>query len=417
MARRSNQVVGIDVGTSKVCALIVEPSDSGPPAVIGFGSCPSRGMRRGVVVNLEACVTSIKQAVEEAELLAGHSVDRAFVGIAGPHVRGLNSRGVVKITGRDQEVTSEDVQRSLESARAVAIPQEREIIHVLPQEYAVDDNVGIHEPVGLTGTKLEIDVHIITASVTAAQNLVNCVNRAGVEVEGVVLEQLAAADAVLTQDEKDLGVALIDVGGGTTSLVIFERGAIRHIAVLPTGGEHVSNDIAVGLRTPVPEADRIKIRHGCAVPSMIDPEDVIEVPGVGHRKPRVLSRHLLCEIIQPRAEEIFFMVAEELMRSGFDRAMHAGVVLTGGGSMLEGMAEVAEEALDVPVRRGAPQRLPGLTDTIATAQYGTAVGLTLYGARERQGAPPPSQHSFPFPFPLRFTRLGDLFKGWFSEFF
>jgi cell division protein FtsA len=407
MARRSNQVVGIDVGTSKVCALIVEPSESGPPTVVGFGSCPSRGMRRGVVVNLEACVTSIKQAVEEAELLAGHSADRAFVGIAGPHVRGLNSRGAVKITGRDQEVTHEDVQRSLESARTVAIPQEREIIHVLPQEYAVDDNVGIHDPVGLTGAKLETDVHIITASVTAAQNLVNCVNRAGVEVEGVVLEQLAAADAVLTQDEKDLGVALIDVGGGTTSLVIFERGAIRHIAVLPTGGEHVSND----------EADRIKMRHGCAVPAMIDREDVIEVPGVGHRKPRVLSRHLLCEIIQPRAEEIFFMVAEELMRSGFDRAMHAGVVLTGGGSMLEGMPEIAEEALDGPVRRGAPQRLAGLTDTIATAQYGTAVGLTLYGVRERQATPPPSQNPFPFPFPFPFTRMRDLFKGWFSELF
>jgi cell division protein FtsA len=210
-------------------------------------------------------------------------------------------------------------------------------------------------------------------------------------------------------------VALIDVGGGTTSLVIFERGAIRHIAVLPTGGEHVSNDIAVGLRTPVPEADRIKMRHGCAVPAMIDREDVIEVPGVGHRKPRVLSRHLLCEIIQPRAEEIFFMVAEELMRSGFDRAMHAGVVLTGGGSMLEGMPEIAEEALDVPVRRGAPLRLAGLTDTIATAQYGTAVGLALYGVRERQAAPPPSQSPFPFPFP--FTRMRDLFKGWFSELF
>ncbi len=410
MARRSNQVVGLDVGTSKVCAIIVEPSENGPATVLGFGSCPSQGMRHGVVVSLEACVSSIKQAVEEAELMAGHSADRAFVGIAGPHVRGLNSRGVVEITGRDKEVTHEDVQRSLDLARAVALPADTDIIHVLPQEYAVDDNTGIQDPVGLTGSKLETDVHIVTASVTAAQNLINCVNRAGIEVEGVVLEQLAAADAVLTQDEKDLGVALIDVGGGTTSMVIFERGAIRHIAVLPTGGEHVSNDIAVGLRTPVAEAARIKVRYGCAIANMIDPEDTIEVPGVGGRMPRVLSRGLLGEIIQPRVEEIFFMVAEELMRSGFDRAMHAGVVLTGGGSMLEGMIEVAEEALDVPVRRGTPQQMNGMTETIASMQHGTAVGLALYGIRLRQSAPQRTTRAFP-------TDVGIVVREWLRALF
>jgi cell division protein FtsA len=383
MARRSNQVVGLDIGTSEICALIVEPMGS----VLGFGSCPSRGMRHGVVVNLEACVAAVKQAIEEAEMVAGYTVDRAFVGIAGPHVRGLNSRGVVSITGRDHDVTHDDVQKSLESARAVSIPPEREIFHVLPQEFAVDDHTGIHDPVGLTGTKLETDVHIITASVTAVQNIVNCINRAGVEVEAVVLEQLAAADAVLTQEEKDMGVALLDVGGGTTSMVIYERGAIRHIAVLPTGGEHVTNDIAVGLRTPVPEAERLKKRHGCALPALADPEHVVEVPSVGGRKPRVLSRRILCEIIQPRVEEIFFMVAEELMRSGFDRAMNTGVVLTGGGSLLEGITDLAEDALDVPVRRGTPAPLEGLSDSLSSGRFSTVVGLALYGVQHRASQP------------------------------
>ena len=270
MARRSTQVVGLDIGTTKVCALIVEPSESGLPTVLGVGSCPSRGMRRGVVVNIEACVAAIKQAIEEAELQAGVSVERAFVGIGGPHVRGLNSRGVVAIAGRDHEVTFEDVARVKEAARTISIPPDADVFHVLPQQFAVDGHTGIHDPIGMTGNRLETDVHIVTASITAAQNLVNCVNRAGVEVEGMVLEQFAAADAVLAPDEAEMGVALLDIGGGNTSMVIYERGALRHIAVLPTGGEHVTNDIAVGLRTPVPEAERIKRRHGCALASLVD---------------------------------------------------------------------------------------------------------------------------------------------------
>jgi cell division protein FtsA len=411
MARRSTQVVGLDIGTTKVCALIVEPSESGLPTVLGVGSCPSRGMRRGVVVNIEACVAAIKQAIEEAELQAGVSVERAFVGIGGPHVRGLNSRGVVAIAGRDHEVTPEDVARVKEAARAISIPPDTDVFHVLPQQFAVDGHTGIHDPVGMTGARLETDVHIVTASVTAAQNLVNCINRAGVEVEGMVLEQFAAADAVLAPDEAEMGVALLDIGGGNTSMVIYERGALRHIAVLPTGGEHVTNDIAVGLRTPVPEAERIKRRHGCALASLVDHEDTLEVPSVGGRKARVLSRQILCEIIQPRVEEIFAMVAEELGRSGFERALHAGVVLTGGGAMLEGITEIAEDALDCPVRRGGPGDLGGLSDSVATPQHSTAVGLTLHGCKERRAVP--LRHTNPY----FFTRVTGRVRDWIQELF
>ncbi len=411
MARPGTHVVGLDIGTTKVCVLIAEPQGGGAIDIIGYGSAPSRGMRKGVVVNLDSCVASIKQAVEEAELVAGCSADRAFVGVAGAHVRGLNSRGVVAVAGRDHEVTRDDVQRVLASARAVNIPPEREIFHVLPQEFMVDDQDGIHDPAGMTGSKLQANVHIVTASVSAAQNLVNSVNRAGVEVEEIVLEQLAAADAVLTPDEKEMGVALIDIGAGTTDLVIFERGAIRHIAALPTGGEHVTNDIAVGLRTPIPEAERIKKKHGCALAGLVGEEDTVEVPTVGGRKPRVLSRTLLCEIIQPRVEEIFALIAEEFARSAFDRSLHAGVVLTGGGSMLEGIQEVAERTLNVPVRRGAPAGLGGLAEAVSTPQHSTVVGLAMYGARRRSQAPPRAPH----PFVL--SRMGDMVKGWLSELF
>jgi len=411
MARRSTQVVGLDIGTTKVCALIVEPGETGLPSVLGAGICPSRGIRKGVVVNIEACVAAIKQAVEEAELQAGTTVERAFVGIGGPHVRGLNSRGVVAITGRDHEVSLDDVQRAKDAARAVSIPADSQIFHVLPQQFAVDGHTGIHDPVGMTGGKLETDVHIVTASVSAAQNLVNCVNRSGIEVEGMVLEQFAAADAVLAPDETEMGVALIDVGGGTTSMVLYERGALRHIAVLPTGGEHVTNDIAVGLRTPVPEAERIKRRYGGALAALVDHEDTIEVPSVGGRKARVLSRQILCEIIQPRVEEIFALVAEELRRSGFERSLHAGVVLTGGGAMLEGITEIAEDALDCPVRRGLPADLGGLADAVSTPQHSTAVGLALYGAKQRRVVPMRAVH------PYFFGKMTGMFKEWFNEVF
>ncbi len=411
MARLSTHVVGLDIGTTKVCVLIAEPREGGAIDVVGCGSAPSRGMRKGVVVNLDACVASIKQAIEEAELMAGAAVEKAWVGVAGPHVRGLNSRGVVAVSGRDHEVSREDVQRVLSAARAVNIPPDREIFHVLPQEYMVDDQDGIHDPVGMTGAKLQANVHIVTASVSAAQNLVNSVNRAGVEVEAMVLEQLAAADAVLSADEKEMGTALIDIGGGTTDLVVFERGAIRHLAVLPTGGEHVTNDIAVGLRTPIPEAERIKKKHGCALASLVDDEETIEVPSVGGRKARLLSRQILSEIIQPRVEEIFSLIAEELARSAFDRSIHAGVVLTGGGAMLEGIQEIAEDALDVPVRRAAPIDLGGLADSVSTPAHSTVVGLALYGARQR--ARPPVRPAYP----SLFFRVSDAVRTWFGELF
>jgi len=411
MARLSNHVVGLDIGTTKVCVLIAEPRDGGVIDVVGFGSAPSRGMRKGVVVNLDACVASIKQAIEEAELMAGAAVEKAWVGVAGPHVRGLNSRGVVAVSGRDHEVSREDVQRVLSAARAVNIPPDREIFHVLPQEYMVDDQDGIHDPVGMTGAKLQANVHIVTASVSAAQNLVNSVNRAGVEVEAMVLEQLAAADAVLSADEKEMGAALIDIGGGTTNLVVFERGAIRHLAVLPTGGEHVTNDIAVGLRTPIPEAERIKKKHGCALASLVDDEETIEVPSVGGRKARLLSRQILSEIIQPRVEEIFSLIAEELARSAFDRSIHAGVVLTGGGAMLEGIQEIAEDALDVPVRRATPLDLGGLADSLSTPAHSTVVGLALYGVRQRSR--PPVRPAYP----SLFFRVSDAVRTWFGELF
>src|SRR5881296_2257091 len=411
MPRPSTHTVGLDIGQTKVCVLIAEPRDTGSIDIIGFGSAPSRGMRKGVVVNLDACVSSIKQAVEEAELMAGCSVDRAFVGVAGAHVRGLNSRGVVAISGRDHEVTRDDVHRVLAAARAVNIPPEREIFHVLPQEFMVDDQDGIHDPVGMTGSKLQANVHIVTASVTAAQNLVNSVNRAGVEVEEVVLEQLAAADAVLTPDEKEMGVALIDIGAGTTDLVIFERGAIRHIAALPTGGEHVTNDIAVGLRTPIHEAERLKKKHGCALATLVGEDETLEVPAVGGRKPRILSRRTLCEIIQPRTEETFGLIHDEITRYGFEKTLHAGVVLTGGGSMLEGIQEMAERCLNVPVRRGSPAGLGGLADAVATPQHSTVVGLALFGARRRESRPQKTVH------PFLLARVGDMVKGWLSELF
>jgi cell division protein FtsA len=411
MAKPQPQIVGVDVGTTKVSVLIGEPNDGGTVDIVGVGSAASRGMRKGAVVNLDACVASIKQALEEAELMAGCSVERAFVGVAGPHVRGLNSRGVVAIPARDHEVTREDVQRVLAAARAVNIPPDREIIHVLPQEFTVDDQDGIHDPTGMTGAKLEASVHIVTASVTATQNLVNSVNRAGVEVEEVVLEQLAAAEAVLSQDEKDMGCGLIDIGAGTTDLVIYDRGAIRHIAVLPVGGEHVTNDIAVGLRTPVPEAERLKKKFGCALAALVNEEDTIEVPSVGGRKSRVLSRQILCEIIQPRVEELFQLIAEEFARSAFDRSLHAGVVLTGGGSNLEGIQEIAEDALDLAVRRGEPGGAGGMAESVAAPQHATAVGLVLHGARRRQEAPARSPH------PLMLFRMGDRVRHWLSELF
>lgn len=386
MAKKKDRyVVGLDIGTHKVCAIVAEISEEGRLDVIGIGQAESKGLRKGVVINLEATVESIKKVVEEAELMAGVEIGSAYVGIAGTHIKSFNSRGVVAVSGKNRVIEREDVRRAIEAAKAVSIPMDRSILHVLPQEYVVDDQDGIGDPAGMTGTRLEVNVHVVTCSATSAQNTVTCVNRAGLEVIDTVLTQLAAAEACLTPDEKELGVALVDVGGGTTDIAIFEKGSLWHTAVLQVGGEHFTNDVAVALRTPVNEAEKIKKKHGCALTSMVPEEDSIEVPSVGGRRPRIMARQVLGDVIQARAEEICQLVKSEIQRAGFDRNLNSGVVLTGGGAILEGMPEIAEQIFDMPVRRGTPAGIGGLVDVVANPIYSTAVGLVLCGYRNRLG--------------------------------
>ena len=405
-------MVGLDIGSTKICCVVAEIKDGGAVEAAGIGIAPSRGIRKGLVVNLEATVEAIKSAVEDAELTAGVSVECATLGVAGAHMRSFNSRGVVTVSGKDKTVSRDDVRRVMEAARAVSIPPEREVLHVLPQEFVLDDHAGITSPVGMNGTRLEANVHIVTAATTSVQNLVTCANRAGIEVRDMVLEQLAIAESVLTQDEKDLGVALIDVGGGTTDLAIFEKGSIWHTAVLPVGGDHFTNDLAVGLRTPIPDAERVKRKHGCAMGSLVGTDEPIEVPSVGGRKPRVLSAQVMAEILEPRAEEIFTLVREEIVRAGFERLLNAGVVLSGGGSLLPGMTEVAEQVFDLPVRRGQPAGVGGLTDPGSGPEHATAIGLALYGARHRS----PRRRNVQVPAGM-LGRVGGRVRQWFAEMF
>jgi cell division protein FtsA len=383
--KKDRFVVGLDIGTHKVCAIVAEITDEGRLDVIGIGQIESRGLRKGVVINLEATVESIKKVVEEAELMAGVEIGSCYVCVAGTHVRGFNSRGVVAVSGRNRVIDREDVRRAIEAAKAVSIPLDREVLHVLPQGYVVDDQDGIDDPAGMTGTRLEVNVHVVTCSSTAAQNTITCVNRAGLEVAGTVLTHIAAQEACLTADEKELGVALVDIGGGTADLAIYERGALWHTAVLQVGGEHFTNDIAVALRTPVHEAEKIKKKHGCGMTSMVPEEDSIEVPSVGGRKPRIMARQVLGDVIQARAEELCQMILTEIRRAGFDRSLNSGVVLTGGGAILEGMPEIAEQIFDMPVRRGMPSGIGGLVDVVASPAYSTAVGLVICAYRERLG--------------------------------
>ncbi|HEY5649020.1 MAG TPA: cell division protein FtsA, partial [Nitrospiria bacterium] len=371
--------------TTKICAIVGEIKDQyrtdGMPAVdiIGIGTSPSRGLRKGVVVNIESTVESIKRAVEEAELMAGVHIQTVFAGIAGGHIKGFNSRGVIAV--KDGEVKKTDVDRVVDAARAVAIPLDREVLHVIPQEFIVDDQDGIKDPLGMAGVRLEGEVHIITGAVTSAQNIVKSVNRAGLEVMDMVLQPLASSEAVLTADEKELGVTLVDIGGGTTDIATFVEGSIWHTAVLGIGGNHLTGDVAVGLRTPVTEAEKIKIKHGCALTGMVDGNETIEVPSVGGRPPRVLSRQVLSEIIEPRAEEIFGLVSREIRRTGYEERVASGVVITGGSSIMAGMTEVAERILDLPVRRGHPKDLGGLSDIINNPMYATGAGLIIYALK------------------------------------
>jgi cell division protein FtsA len=378
MPKRSDRsvVVALDVGTSKVVALVGELAADGSVEVIGLGSQPSRGLKKGVVVNIESTVQSIQRAVEEAELMAGCEINAVYAGIAGSHVRSLNSHGVVAI--RDREVVQSDVDHVIEAAKAVAIPADQRILHVLPQEFIIDGQEGIRDPIGMSGVRLEAKVHIVTGADSAAQNIIKCVQRCGLTVEDIVLEQLASSFAVLTDDEKELGVCIVDVGGGTTDIAVFRGGAIRHTAVIPIAGDQVTNDIAVSMRTPTQYAEDIKIRYACALSQLANPDESIEVPSVGDRPARRLARQTLAEVVEPRYEELFNLIREELRRSGFEEIIAAGVVLTGGSARMEGAIDLAEEIFHVPVRLGIPQQGRGLTDAVRNPIYSTAVGLLLY---------------------------------------
>jgi cell division protein FtsA len=378
-ARRDTRklIVGLDIGTSKVVAVVADLLPDGRLEVIGMGSHESKGLKKGVVVNIESTVNAIQRALEEAELMADCKIQRVFTGIAGSHIRSFNSTGMVAV--KDKEVTPIDIERAIETARAMPIPTDQQVLHILTQEFLVDGQDGIREPLGMSGVRLEVKVHIVTGAVSAAQNIVKCVRRCGLEVTDLILQPLASSIAVLSEDEKELGVALVDIGGGTTDIAIFREGAIRHTAVIPIAGDQVTNDIAMALRTPTPEAELIKLRHGCALRQLADPAEMIDVPGLGDRGPRQLSRQTLAEVIEPRVEELFTLVQQVLRQSGFEELLSSGVVLTGGSSVMQGMVELGEEIFHMPVRLGIPRYAGGLQDVVQTPRYATAVGLLLEG--------------------------------------
>jgi cell division protein FtsA len=382
MAKREEIIVGLDIGTTKVACLVGEVTDDGVD-IIGVGTQPCSGLKKGVVVNIDSTVAAIAKAVEEAEHMAGVEITQVYAGIAGSHIKAFHSEGVVAI--RDREVRPDDIERVIEAAKAVSIPQDREILHVVPREYSIDQQDGIKEPLGMAGVRLEARVHIVTAASASAQNIIKCCTRCNLEVQDLVLEPYATAESVLHADEKELGVALLDIGGGTSDLVVFSEGSLVHTIVLPVGGHQLTNDIAVGLRTPMTEAERIKHRYGCAMTSLISEDETIEVPSVGGRPPRVMKRTELSDILQPRVDEIFSLVRDELERCGLSDSLASGMVVTGGSTILQGLPELAEEILGMPVRRGVPQGVGGLADVVKSPIYATAVGLVLYGARKQDG--------------------------------
>jgi len=375
-------IVGLDIGTSKVVAIVGEIGPEGDIEIVGIGSNPSRGMKKGVVVNIESTVQSIQRAVEEAELMAGCQIHSVYVGIAGSHIRSLNSHGIVAI--KDKEVYSLDLERVIDAAQAVAIPADQKVLHILPQEYVIDSQEGIKEPMGMSGVRLEAKVHLVTCAVNASQNIEKCIRRCGLDVEEIILEQLASSYSVLTDDERELGVCLVDIGGGTTDIAIFAEGSIRHTGVIPIAGDQVTNDIAMALRTPTQYAEEIKIKYACALTQLAGADETIKVPSVGDRAPRDLSRQSLAEVVEPRYDELFTLVQAELRRSGFEDMVPAGVVLTGGTSKMEGVVELAEEIFHMPVRVGYPQAVQGLTDIVRNPIYATSVGLLQYGV-DHQG--------------------------------
>lgn len=383
MAKKTDKdlLVGLDIGTSKVVAIVGELTASGSVDIIGIGHHPSRGLKKGVVVNIDATVNSIQRAIEEAELMAGCEIHSVCAGIAGSHIRSINSAGIVAI--RDHEVTEADVDRVIDAAKAVAIPADQKILHIIPQVFSVDEQSGIREPTGMSGVRLEAKVHIVTGAVAAAQNIVKCVRRCGLEVDDIVLEQLASSYAVLTDDEKELGVCLVDIGGGTTDIIIYTDGAIRHTAVIPIAGDQVTNDIAMALRTPTQSAENLKKEFGCALTCLVDPQDIVDVKTVGERPARQLSRRTLAEVIESRYEELYALILAEIKRSGLEDFIASGIVITGGSARMKGAAELAEEVFHMPVRIGYPQYVSGLTDVVSNPMYSTGVGLLLY-ARDEQ---------------------------------
>lgn len=408
MARKGNIIVGLDVGTTKICAIVGEESPEGIE-IIGIGSFPSKGLRKGVVVNIESTVQSIRKAMEEAELMAGCEINRVYAGISGGHIRAFNSHGVIAV--KDGEISKNDVDRAIEAAQAVAIPTDREVIHVIPQEYIIDDQGGIQEPRGMNGIRLEVKVHIVTAAVTSAQNIVKCANKAGLDVADIALQQIASSEAVLSHDEKELGVALIDIGGGTTDIALFHGGSIKYTTVISLGGSQVTGDIAVGLRTPTTEAEKIKKKYGCSLTAMTSNDDMIEVPGVGGHKTRKVSRQILSEIIEPRMEEIFDLINREVVKSGYDGLISSGIVLTGGTASMEGVVELAEQVFNLPVRRAVPSGITGLVDVVKSPMYSTGVGLVIYGVNHA------SETQFRRGAENIFNKLLFRMKGWIKEFF
>jgi len=372
-----NMIVGLDIGTSKVVAIVGKRKMDGTIEVVGIGSHPSRGLKRGVVVNIETTVQAIQRAVEEAELMAGCRIHSVYAGIAGSHIKSLNSHGIVAI--RDREVTQADIDRVIDAAQAVAIPADQKILHILPQEFVIDNQEGIKEPMGMSGVRLEAKVHLVTCAVNAAQNIEKCIRRCGLEADDIILEQLASSHAILTEDEKELGVCVVDMGGGTTDIAVFTGGAIRHTAVIPIAGDQVTNDIAMALRTPTQNAEEIKIKYACALTQLAREDETIEVPSVGDRPPRQLARQTLAEVVEPRYEELLMLVQAELRRSGFEELLAAGIVLTGGSSKMEGVIELAEEVFHLPVRLGVPQHVGGLVEVVRNPIHATGVGLLIYG--------------------------------------
>lgn len=409
MAKKDDLLVGLDIGTTKICAIVAEVKEDSVD-VVGIGTYPSKGLRKGVVVNIEQTVESIKYAVEEAELMAGCEISSVYAGIAGGHIKGFNSHGMVAI--REKEVGETDIQRVLEAAQAIAIPPDREVLHCIPQEYIIDEQDGVREPLGMCGVRLEAKVHIITGAVTSAQNIVKCANRCGLVVNDIVLEPLASSLAVLSAEEKELGVALIDIGGGTTDICVFSGGSIVHSGVIAIGGNHLTQDIAIGLRTPIEKAEKIKQKWGCAMPAMVDPSETIEVPSVGGREARVISRQILTEIIAPRMEEIFFLVQQEIQRAGFLDYLASGLVICGGSGIMQGIPELAEQIFNLPVRRGTPaDKVGGLKDVVNSPMFATGVGLVLYG----------HDHTYDRKFKIRernvYGKVKERMKEWLEEVF